>query len=177
MNEDASKAKVAAWLKRAAVHYLGQHSSSVENLRQVLSRKTARRLPDLDEDLIREAVEDAVSFCRANGFIDDTSYTETKVASSARKGMSRRRIGMMLGAKGVEREVVERSLAEFDDTGAAVRLAKRRRVGPWRKGEAQPTREVSILARAGFQSSLAFAVVRMSLDEAERILYGENEAT
>lgn len=170
-----SEAEQTAWLKRAAVYYLSQRSSSVENLRQVLLRKAPSRIPDADAPAIARLVERAVAHCLEYGYVDDLAYAEGKVASGLRRGVSRRRLSQVLASKGVEDRVISEVSEELDDARAAVIYAKRRRIGPWRVKPVENAfmKDVGAFARAGFSSDLAIRLCRMSLEEAERLLYGE----
>ncbi len=168
-------AKQKAWLSRAAIHYLSQRSSSAENLRQILARKAPRRMPDASEDEIAQLVDAVVRQCQEAGYINDAAYAEGKVASGSRRGLSRRRLGQALAAKGVEEGLVRTAVAEVDDAHAAIIFAKRRRLGPWRTREVENAlmKDVAAMARGGFSSELAFRTCKLSLEEAEGLLYGE----
>ncbi len=168
-------AKQKAWLTRAAIHYLTQRSSSAENLRQVLARKAPRRMPEASEDEIAQLVDAVVRQCQEAGYINDAAYAEGKVASGSRRGLSRRRLGQALAAKGVDESLVRTAVAEVDDAAAAIIFAKRRRLGPWRTREVDNAlmKDVAAMARGGFSSELAFRTCKLSLEEAEGLLYGE----
>ncbi|MGU3494833.1 regulatory protein RecX [Xanthobacteraceae bacterium A53D] len=175
--ETARKAKRReSWMKNAAVYYLGQHASSAENLRRVLLRKAARRLgEEVPEDEIAAMVDETVAYCRTHGFINDAEYTEMKVAAGGRRGHSKRRLNMMLEAKGIAPEAASAALAGFDDLAAAVRYARKRRLGPWRAGEPDVRKDVASLARQGFGPDVAFRVARLGLAEAEDMLFGPQD--
>ena len=168
-------AKQKAWLSRAAIHYLSQRSSSAENLRQVLLRKAPTRMPDAEPDAIATLVDAVIAQCRAYGYVNDAAYADGKVAAGARRGLSRRRLGQALAAKGVEEDLIHTAVAEVDDARAAVLYAKRRRLGPWRTKPVDNAlmKDVAALARGGFASEIAFRTAKMSLEEAEAVLYGE----
>ncbi|GGF51151.1 hypothetical protein GCM10007301_08210 [Azorhizobium oxalatiphilum] len=174
-------ARHATWMRNSAMFYLGQRAASEAHFRQVMLRKAARRIgEELDEAEIACLLDETVAYCRANGFLNDDDYAEARSAAGARRGLSRRRVGMMLDAKGIDREQIGRALEDFDDLAAAVRLTKKRRIGAWRRDDGQPgevdtQREIAILARAGFPFEIAGKAVRMSLEEAEEVLFGPAE--
>lgn len=166
-------------LERAAYHYLQRFASSREGLRRVLERKVRRANegfapPDGEQTAwIAELVEK----CEAMGLLDDAAYAAAKARGLARRGKSQRHIRSWLKARGLDEETIEGALRELaEDTGstrtadvaAAMRLAKRRRLGPYRSGDLDATlrrREMGVLARAGFSLSLARAVIEAT-DEA-----------
>lgn len=168
-------AKQKAWLSRAAIHYLSQRSASADQLRQVLARKVPRRMPEATEDEVAGLVDAVVRQCQEAGYINDAAYAEGKVASGSRRGLSRRRLGQALAAKGVEEELIRTAVADVDDARAAVIFAKRRRLGPWRTREVENAlmKDVAAMARGGFSSELAFRTCKLSLEAAEELLYGE----
>lgn len=176
MTSDASKDRRILWAKRSAVHYLGSYSSSEENLRRTMLRRAARKFDDLSEGEAEALAEEAVRFCRENGFLDDGTYAQGKAVSGQGKGHSRRRVRMALVAKGVDPETAAEAAAQVDDLKAAVTFARRRRFGPWRTGpdsrEARQ-KEAAAMGRAGFSGEIAFKVASMEMADAEEVLYAE----
>ncbi|WP_417668574.1 regulatory protein RecX [Roseibium sp.] len=159
-------------LTRQAVYYLERYSSSVANLRRVLQRKIARaaRANDLDESQFSQMLEDVIAKCERAGMVNDTSYAEVKVASQRRRGYSRRQITAKLRTKGVSAQVLEQIFAkdETSDEQAAVRLAQRKRIGPWRtRGDRESYRDkdMAALCRAGFSFDLARRIVTGDADD------------
>ncbi|HYF54206.1 MAG TPA: RecX family transcriptional regulator [Salinarimonas sp.] len=159
------KPVTAAYLERAALHYLERYASSAGNLRRVLARKVERRCRERDEDpaeflpLVDEVVGKAVS----GGYLDDRLYAEGRVAALRRRGASARGIAAKLSAKGVDRDTVAAALGaeEGDDMTAALALARRRRLGPFRTRdrEGHRDRDLAVLARGGFPFDVARKVV------------------
>ena len=153
-------------LMKAALHYLDRYGSSRENLKRVLERKVMRaaRELDLDPGGFEAMIEVVVARCAASGLFNDRLFAESRIASERRKGRSARRIGAVLAAKGIEQELAEELMAQedSDDLTAACIAARKRRFGPWRRGEADPDRlrkEMAALCRQGFSLSVARKVV------------------
>lgn len=160
-----------ASIENAALHYLERHASSVEGLRRVLARRVERaaREERCDRDEASGWVEEIVARFARSGLVDDRLYAEGKVASRRRRGDSARRIQVALREKGVDPLLIADALAAEDgddhraaELEAAWRLARRRRLGPYRpaarRGE-QRDRDLAALARAGFDLDTARAVV------------------
>jgi regulatory protein len=142
----------ATALEAAALRYLARYASSVENLRRVLARKT--------ED--GAAIEAVIAKCARLGLVDDRSYAAGRSASLARAGASRRSIAERLRAKGVDPETIREALAEASDLAAACALARRRRLGPYRRAaerEAFREKDLAVFARAGFPLGVAREVL------------------
>jgi regulatory protein len=160
----------AAYLERAALHYLERYASSAENLRRVLTRKARRRLAPGEPVTPEMAgmIEEVVARVIRSGFVDDRSYAETRVNSLMRRGASTRAIRTKLLAKGVPGETVATALdaAEPDDLALARRYAERKRLGPWRRAPGPETHEkdLAALCRAGFSYRIASAVLAASTE-------------
>ena len=101
-------------------------------------------------------------------------YQDTEAAFYATA--SRLKIALGLRAKGVDGDLARTAIEEdgTDEMVAALRFCRRRRIGPWRRGE-RPDRdglnnEIATLARQGFATQLGRAVVLLSLEDAEEKL-------
>ena len=168
-------------LRRAALHYLERYASSAENLRRVLRRKVRRSC--LHHGTPPEAhepdIEAVVAACLRVGHVEDMRYAEMKAETLRRRGLSRRMILAKLAEKGVASETALAALdgvdaeasarAEEDgvtlddaDEAAARAFARRRRLGPYRRGERDETRrdrDMAALARGGFSFEIARAII------------------
>lgn len=154
----------AAYLERAALHYLERYSASTTMLRQTLARRVARRGADPAE--FSEAIETIVRKATASGLVDDSRFAAARLATLRRRGTSTRGASAKLAAKGVAREIVEATLAAEEESredrpaeiDAAHAYARRRRIGPFRPAAeraANRERDLAALARAGFGYDLA----------------------
>lgn len=170
----------AAWLERAALHYLERYSASAEMLRRTLSRRVEKRARARDEDPAAFAalVEATVARAVSAGLVDDARFARARLATLRRRGTSARGASAKLAAKGVPRAEIEaameaeRAEAEHDpaavEAEAALAYAKRRRLGPFRPPEARAAhreRDLAALARAGFSYVLARRTLDADLDE------------
>jgi regulatory protein len=165
-------------LERWALGYLGRYASSAENLRRVLRRRVRRRSRD-DAEAVQHAapMSDAVveRHCH-NGLLDDTAYAAQRSEWLTRKGASLAKIRARLVAKGVPGAIAAEALAALcttsadPDLAAACTLARRRRLGPYRSGAADPMRDLAAFARAGFSRRVAEAVLACNDIEAVEAL-------
>jgi regulatory protein len=147
-----------------ALHYLGRYASSAENLRRVLKRRVHRRSPD-DVPAAAPLIDALVARYRESGLLDDAAYATARVHSLHRRGESMRAMRARLAAKGVAAaDIAEavsylRATAPDPDLEAACAFARRRRLGPFRRAEADHARELGAFARAGFSRRVAEAVL------------------
>lgn len=177
----------AATLDRAALHYLQRYAASSAQLRRVLRRRVMRaaRIEAVDTATAHGEIDKLIERYLAAGLLDDRRYAEAQAGSLSRRGASRLRIRQRLAAKGVEADLVEGALeAVAEETGggdlaAACILARRKRLGPYRKtGDraAHRQKDLASMARAGFSLAIARRVLSAPDPEAvERLLRGEED--
>ena len=158
-------------LENAALYYLERYAASVEGLRRVLARRVekAAREERCDREEASAWVAEIVERFARSGLVDDRVFAEAKVASRRRRGASAKRIQAALREKGVDASIITGALAEEDgddasaaELEAAWRLARRRRLGPYRADDQRAdarNRDLAALGRAGFGFSTAKAVV------------------
>jgi len=161
-----------SYLENAALHYLERFASSRANLRRVLMRKVDRSLAHWGGERSDAAalVDAALAKLAGLGYLDDSAYAAQKAASLHRRGSPARGIRAALAAKGVEADTAADAIAALDrpDFAAAINLARRRRLGPFRSAESREAlraRDLAALARAGFDYDTARRVVDADADD------------
>ena len=172
--------KLREKLRRSGFAYLQRYSASeahfAELMEQKLRRWEAAGYVGLGDARPADLVAELTAEFRELGLLDDAGFAASRVASARRKGTSRLKIALGLRAKGVDGELARAAIEEegTDETVAALRFCRRRRIGPWRRGERPDrdglNREIAILARQGFATQLGRAVVLLSQEEAEEKL-------
>jgi len=177
-----------AMLNDAALAYLARYAATELSLRRVLERRVERwaRLASESGDpesiaesaaAARQVVRAVIAKLAAAGAVNDATYAESRALSLRRAGRSRRAVTAHLAAKGVSSEIA-RAAVPNDDAGelaAALVLARRRRLGPFRVG-AKPDaagyrRELAVLARAGFPQAVASRALSIDLHQAEALVH------
>jgi regulatory protein len=144
-------------LENRALYYLQRFSSTRANLRQVLLRKLRRHEP-FDATAAALMVDALIAKLERSGYVNDERFAESRTASLARRGTSRRAIAAKLRGKGVKADLVQASLVDVDDAVAAIAFAKRKKLGVFRSGEAavdRPRKDIAAMARAGFSYALS----------------------
>ncbi|MDE1149100.1 MAG: RecX family transcriptional regulator [Azospirillaceae bacterium] len=161
----------AAYLERAALHYLERFAASTASLRRVLMRKVemSAAAHGTDREQAAQWVEALITRYQQSGLLNDQVYAEGRVASLHRRGGSTRAIRQKMAAKGVDADLVTAALGSLDDEGngetdikAAHAYARRRRLGPFRlaeEREAKRDKDLAALARAGFDRQTATRVI------------------
>ena len=169
--------KLREKLRRSGFAYLQRYAASEAHFFELMEKKLRRweaaGYVALGEASVTGLVGELTSEFRELGLLDDAGFAASRVASARRKGASRLKIALGLRAKGVDGDLARTAIEEegTDETVAALRFCRRRRIGPWRRGERPDrdglNREIAILARQGFATQLGRAVVLLSLEEAE----------
>lgn len=151
----------AAKLDELAIFYVGRFATSRAKLATYLDRKLRERgwadgqpadIPALVDRLARL------------GYVDDQAFALLKARSLSARGYGSRRVCQALQGAGIAEEDSEaaRDLSESETVEAALRLARRRRIGPFATGELTPKereRALSTMLRAGHGFSLSRAIV------------------
>ncbi len=167
-----------ARLERACYHYLGRFASTEARLAQVLERRIRRARPT-EERFLPLSEEEAgwiselVAKARRFGFVDDRAFAEARARHLLAAGHAPRRIVWKLREAGIDGEMAQAAVAGLEDEHggeragmlmAAIALARRRRIGPFRPpgmalDHERRRREIGILARRGFDYAIARAIV------------------
>ena len=163
-------------LKGAALDYLDRFAATRARLRQVMLRKIRNSVRAHGDDPapLVAALEEAIGWLEASGFLSDRAYAEAKARALAARGTSRAHIIARLASKGVEtdtaRAAVDHLSTEFEEpeVEAARRYARRRRLGPYRGADDARAecrhKDLAAMARAGFAGRIARQVIDAESD-------------
>ena len=189
----------AANLRETALRHLARFAATEQGLAQVLERAVMRWARKAgaqggENDQIetqakasRGAIAGIVADMRQLGALDDAAFARSRSLSLTRSGRSRRAVAASLTQKGIGAEVLGEALEEalghrHDDSaherelGAALVLARKRRLGPFRRGDEEEAegeaperhqRALAVFARAGFGRDVAERAMGLDLMEAE----------
>ncbi|WP_222548373.1 RecX family transcriptional regulator [Asaia lannensis] len=192
-------------LREAALRHLARFAATEQGLAQVLDRavmRWARRCAanggetdqiELHRARSRVMIDTIVGDMRRIGALDDAAFARSRSLSLTRSGRSRRAVAATLAQKGIGAEVLGNALEESlghrsedaareRELGAALVLARKRRLGPFMRGDATEAndgpeeeesrlhrhqRALAAFARAGFGRDVAERALAMNLEEAE----------
>ena len=150
----------AEQLRELALRYVGKYATTRAKLRTYLARKLRERgwdggaAPDLDQLADRFA---------ELGLIDDAAYALAKSRSLSARGYGKRRLSDQLRHAGIDEVDREEATAHADEEAveAAVRLARRRHIGPFASEVPDPRQRekwIAAMVRAGHGFGLARAI-------------------
>lgn len=145
------------------MRYVARYATSRAKLRAFLSRKVRERgwsearEPDIDALANR--------LCEL-GYIDDSAYALAKANSLTSRGYGKRRLDQKLRFDGIEEADAAAALghADAEALDSALRLARRRKLGPFAIGAADPRQRekaIATLVRAGHSFALARAIASL----------------
>ena len=176
----------AASLHEAALTYLARYAATELGLRRVLKRRVerwAQAQPDRDVAAAaiaaaQQAIDSVIANLARLGAISDAGFAEGRARSLVRSGRSRRAVQANLVAKGVAQDLARDAAGDDPATelAAALVLARKRRIGPFRTAEPADirtarSRELGIMARAGFARDTAEQALDMDPAGAEQRIH------
>ncbi len=162
------KALTTDSLSELALAYVGRFSTSKAKLAQYLRRKLRERgwegeaAADVDT-----LIERIVGY----GYVNDAAYAETTARSLVRRGFGKRRIASAIYAAGIDEadSVAARQVGEDARISAALRLAEKRRWGPYADerltDRAVREKRIAVFLRAGHDARLARAILALGPGE------------
>jgi regulatory protein len=177
----------AASLERAAVEYLARYAASRAAVARVLERRIAmavRRgvLAEAGAEAAHETARRVLDKLAGLGLLDDARFAEGRARSLVARGRSTAAIKATLRDKGIDAGGVARALDTLEaetphpERTAAINLARRRRLGPFRpdaERAARRDKDLAVLARAGFPRDLSCRVIDAPDREALRALLAD----
>ena len=150
-------------LNELALRYVGRFATTRAKLISYLARKVRERgwgegpLPDL-EGLAEQFA--------ANGYIDDASYALSKSRTLTARGYGKQRVVQSLRIAGVDEDDGQEARAHADQeaVAAALRFARRKRIGPHGTGHGDPRdrqKALAAMVRAGHSFGLSRVIVAL----------------
>ena len=104
-------------------------------------------------------------------YLNDSRYAELKIRGYLAAGKSARYIKGKLLQKGISEDEADTLLAEqeYDPEELALKLAKKKKIGPFRRDEAARReyrqKDLAVLVRAGFDYTVAQKVLGTTFDD------------
>jgi regulatory protein len=151
-------------LNELALRYVGRYSTTRAKLRSYLARKIRER--GWDGARAPDCARIADRFAE-QGYVNDAAYALAKSEALTGRGYGKRRVLEKLRAAGVAEEdgTAAREHAEAEAVAAALRFAKRRRIGPFAAAAIRDPRErekaLGAMIRAGHGFGIARAIIAL----------------
>ena len=148
-------------LHELALFYVGKFATTRAKLTTYLNRKLRERGWEEEGP---PNVERLVERLSASGMVDDASYALSKSRSLSERGYGAARVRQTLRAAGIDEDdgQAARELAADEAATAALRFARRKRIGPFAEStldRASREKALAAMIRAGHGFEIAKAVV------------------
>ena len=183
MNPTANKSDfddLTTNLKDLAYSYLEKYNPSKQQLKVFLLKKYLTKIKGTkSKKEVTSIIEEIVSNLEKNKFLNDELYSDSKARMFLRRGYSLNKINKSLRGKGIEDKYVKQSIEKIKDNEiepdfvSALKLCKRRRIGPLRPGDNRELfykKDMGILARNGFSFELSKRVLNLEADEFSKLI-------
>ncbi len=161
-------------IKKFAYAYLEKYSSSKQQLRIYLFKKFLKKNNNmLNKKELFNLIDSILQSLEDQKLINDRYYSDSKAKAFLRKGYSLNKIRYSLIKKGIDEKFVKMSISNIKsnetdpDFFSAIKLCKRRRIGPCREEGNRPLfykKDISILARSGFSYEISKKVLDIPKD-------------
>lgn len=174
-----------SYLHNAGLYYLQRFAASTGQFQHVMQRKIDKSCmahPEQDREDCQKWLSDVIETFQRSGLLNDELYATGAIRSLRQRGLSTRAIEAKMAIKGVSAALVKKTLQEIDGLSesdpnivAALRLARKRRIGPYcppGKDAAPELRDkhLATMARAGFDFETAHKVLKMEKEEADNLI-------
>ena len=183
MNPTANKSDfddLTTNLKDLAYSYLEKYNPSKQQLKVFLLKKYLTKIKGTkSKKEVTSIIEEIVSNLEKNKILNDELYSDSKARMFLRRGYSLNKINRSLRSKGIEDKYVNQSIEKIKDNEiepdfvSALKLCKRRRIGPLRPGDNRELfykKDMGILARNGFSFELSKRVLNLEFDEFNKLI-------
>ena len=167
-------------LRDLAYSYLEKYSPSKQQLKVFLLKKYLTKIKGTkSKKEVSSIIDEIVVNLEKNKFLNDEMYSDSKARMFLRRGYSLNKINQSLRNKGVENKFIKKSIEKIKDENiepdfvSALKLCKRRRIGPLRPDENRELfykKDMGILARGGFSFDLSKRVLDLEKKEFNKLI-------
>ena len=167
-------------LRDLAYSYLEKYSPSKQQLKVFLLKKYLTKIKGTkSKKEVSSIIDEIVVNLEKNKILNDEMYSDSKARMYLRRGYSLNKINQSLRNKGVENKFIKKSIEKIKDENmepdfvSALKLCKRRRIGPLRPDENRVLfykKDMGILARGGFSFDLSKRVLDLEKKEFNKLI-------
>ncbi len=167
-------------LRDLAYAYLEKYSPSKQQLKVYLLKKYLFKIKGTKtKKEVSLIIDEIILKLEKNKILNEELYSDSKARMFLRRGYSLNKINQSLRNKGVENELIKKSIEKIKDESiepdfvSALKLCKRRRIGPLRptaNRELFYKKDMGILARNGFSFDMSKRVLNLNENEFKKLL-------
>ena len=167
-------------LKDLAYTYLEKYNPSKQQLKVYLLKKYLTKIKgNKSKREVTTIIDQIVSTLEKNKILNDEMYSDSKARMFLKRGYSLNKINQSLRNKGIDSKFIKQSIDKIKedeiepDFVSALKLCKRRRIGPLRPEENRELfykKDMGILARGGFSFELSKRVLDLEKNEFVKLI-------
>ena len=167
-------------LRKFSLSYLEKYNPSKQQLRTYLLKKYFNSPGSFkNKSELLKLIDLVIGDLEKNKFISDEFYAESKSRGFVKRGYSINKIRNYLLGKGIDEKYITGTISKikirnFDqDFFSAIKTCKRKRIGPSREENNRTLfykKDISILARAGFDFETSKRVMEIEKNDYLRII-------
>ncbi len=160
--------------------YIEKYAPSKQQLKTYLLKKYLKaNVPSVNKSNISELINVVLEDLEKTKFINDKFYSNSKAKSLIQRGSSINKIRSYLFSKGIKDKYIKTTLDEImsnnedQDFFSAIKLCKKKRIGPARDENNRPLfykKDIGILARSGFDFETSKRVMDLNKSEYLKII-------
>ena len=162
-------------IRTYAYNYLEKYSTSKQQLRIYLFKRYLKKnQKKTNKKELFDLIDAVIQSLEDQQLISDKYYSNAKAKSYLKRGYSLNKIRYSLVKKGINEKYIKASISKIvenesdPDFFSAIKLCKRRRIGPSREEGNRPLfykKDISILARFGFSYDTSKKVLDIPKEE------------
>ena len=167
-------------MRNFAFAYVEKYAPSKQQLKTYLLKKYLKTsVPNVRKQDVTNLIDIVLSDLEKNKFINDKFYSDSKAKSMIQRGSSLNKIRYYLIGKGINNQYIKETVEKIQDENSdqdffsAIKLCKKKRIGPARTEENRSLfykKDISILARNGFDFETSKKVMDIEKDDYDRII-------
>ncbi len=167
-------------LRDLAYSYLEKYSPSKQQLKVFLLKKYLTKIKGTKSKReVSLIIDEIVLKLEKNRVLNDALYSDSKARMFLKRGYSLNKINQSLRNKGIDTKFIKQSIDKIKseeiepDFVSALKLCKRRRIGPVRpesNRELYYKKDMGILARGGFSFDLSKRILELDVKEFNKLL-------
>jgi regulatory protein len=167
-------------IRKFSFSYLEKYSPSKQQLRTYLLKKYFKSPESFsNKNELLNLIDFVILDLEKEKIISDKFYSDSKSRSFIKRGYSLRKIRNFLVQKGIKQNYIKESISKItsdnsdQDFFSAIKLCKKRRIGPNREEDNRPLfykKDISILARSGFDYETSKKVMDLSKNDYKNFL-------
>ena len=167
-------------MRNFAFAYIEKYAPSKQQLKTYLLKKYLKSSnPSVKKNDITDLINLVTEDLEKTKFISDKFYSDSKAKNLIQRGSSINKIKNYLISKGIKDKYIKETISkikeknEDQDFFSAIKICKKKRIGPARDQDNRSLfykKDISILARSGFDFETSKKVLEIEKDDYLRII-------